>query len=180
MELQKNFEKPQCAYTPYYPTLDMGSSVSTPQPFRFLDLPPELRCRVYELIDIPSTRHILDKNQFRLYRKVRPRLTLIKSRGPLEILLVCRLIIREASPILKRKTEDCYRQPSRYLMNYGNALVKDLTLLCANVLSQRRQGESGVRIVEITVDDKFEFMNGLETRHAMWLLRSFVNHHGPI
>jgi hypothetical protein len=86
---------------------------------------------MYELIDIPSTRHVLDRERSCPCGREWPVLpaalvhdsyiNLIKPHTPLEILLACQLVKREASPILKRRIKDCYRQPLQLLIDYSAA-----------------------------------------------------------
>ena len=106
---------------------------ATGHPFRFLDLPAELRCRVYEYIEFSSTWHTLDRAQALINTKDWPippraqvydsRVTLIQPYTPLaiDILVTCHLINKEARPILKRKVEHCRAQPVRYLVDYSAA-----------------------------------------------------------
>ena len=106
---------------------------ATGHPFRFLDLPAELRCRVYEYIEFSSTLHTLDRTQALIKTRDWPvppkaqvydsRVTLIQPHTPLaiNILVTCHLINKEARPILKRKVEHCRAQPVRYLVDYSAA-----------------------------------------------------------
>lgn len=88
------------------------------QPFRFLDLPKDIRLCVYNKIDL-STRHVLDRSQAvsdNYYWPAPPtdqvygsRIILIKPDNgfAIDILATCHLIHQEASQILKRKFEHC-------------------------------------------------------------------------
>jgi hypothetical protein len=110
-----------------FSVFDMVSA--TEHPFRILDLPPELRCCVYNHIDTPSTCHTLDRVDSPIKENYWPappkeqiydsRITLIKPPNPrsIDILLTCRLINEEARPILKRRVE----VPVRYLVDYSAA-----------------------------------------------------------
>ncbi|KAH7083073.1 hypothetical protein BKA63DRAFT_142825 [Paraphoma chrysanthemicola] len=91
----------------------MESAASGEQTFRFLDLPAELRCRVYEQIHFPSPWHVLDRTQASIEKRHWPippkaqiydsRVTLIRPHAPVAILFTCRLVLEEARTILKRK-----------------------------------------------------------------------------
>lgn len=101
--------------------------------FRFLDLPAELRCCVYDNIEFPTTWHVLDRVNSgidKLQWEVPPlaqvydsRVTLIRPHTEriVDILATCRLINKEARQILKRKIQHCRLQPVRYLVDYSAA-----------------------------------------------------------
>jgi hypothetical protein len=103
---------------------------ATGHSFRFLDLPPELRCRVYEMIEFPTTWHVLERTQALLNTRHWPvpplkqvydsRVTLRRPHTPhaAKILVTCHLIYKESPPILKRKVENCRIQPVRYLVDW--------------------------------------------------------------
>jgi hypothetical protein len=115
----------------------MASTTVNEQPFRFLDLPTELRCCVYESIEFPTTRHVLDRTEDLINERgceysttaghvlditeADSRATLIRPHALLEILVTCHLVNEEARPILKRKMEYCRFQPVRYLVDYSAA-----------------------------------------------------------
>lgn len=99
--------------------------------FRFLDLPVELRCMVYERITFAITCHVLDRAQAHLDKRTWPvppkariydsRITLIRPHIPLEILMKCHSVRKAAHEILTRKAEYCNLQPLRYLVDYSAA-----------------------------------------------------------
>jgi hypothetical protein len=101
--------------------------------FRFLDLPTELRCCVYEQIEFPTTWHVLDRIDSRFSKRDWPippkkqifdsRINLIKphTERAIEMLLTCHLINEEARSILKRRVEHFRTQPVRYLVDYPTA-----------------------------------------------------------
>jgi hypothetical protein len=111
----------------------MATTTTTQQPFRFLDLPTELRYCVYDRIDFPTTWHTLDRIDARAREIEWPvppkaqiyesRIALIRPHTPLEILSTCHLINEEAGPYLKRKTEYCRAQPLRYFVDYSAAFA---------------------------------------------------------
>jgi hypothetical protein len=112
---------------------DMASATVDQQPFRFLDLPKDIRFCVYEKIDF-STRHVLDRSQTLINpgfywpmpskdQVYDSRITLIRPYNgvAIDIMTTCRLIHQEASQSLKRKFEHCRFQPVRYLVDYSVA-----------------------------------------------------------
>lgn len=108
------------------------ASHPTPQGiFRFLDLPPELRLQVYEAITFPLHNHSISRLQSGLNKAswqppppdqgYESSITLITPRFPVELILTCRLVNKEASPILARKAIDHAHQPLRYIVDYSAA-----------------------------------------------------------
>ncbi|KAH6616798.1 hypothetical protein C7974DRAFT_402460 [Boeremia exigua] len=107
------------------------------QPFRFLDLPVDLRYCVYEQIDLemPTTRHVLERTQAELCKSNWPvprqspvqdsRVTLIQpcTKFAVEILATCRLVNKEAHPFIRRKIEHSMLLPVRYLVDYSAAFA---------------------------------------------------------
>ncbi|ORY18249.1 hypothetical protein BCR34DRAFT_473657 [Clohesyomyces aquaticus] len=188
------------------------------QPFRLLDLPAELRRCVYDSIEFRTTWHVLDRTQALLSKRYWPvppktqvyesRVTLIRPHAPLEILMTCHLVRKEASPILKRKMEDCRLQPVRYLVDYSaawalvgpssplrsclgvadrglrkteNRAVGDFVQMCGSFLSQTRWTQNGVRgprVIEMTITRKSETAYGIEFLQTMAWLGMF-KYYGP-
>ena len=74
------------------PTIDMT------QPFRFLDLPIELRLIVYEYLPVTATIHTYDLRT----DNGRQCITLERNDLPVALLRTCQLIRNEASPIISR------------------------------------------------------------------------------
>ncbi|KAJ8113842.1 hypothetical protein OPT61_g4137 [Boeremia exigua] len=111
----------------------MMSATETQQPFRFLDLPAELRYYVYDKIEFPTTQHVLDRKQALLNNRdwqvpprgqvYDPEVTLITPRTGFagEFLSTCHLINKEAREIVKHKVEQCRLQPIQYLVDYSTA-----------------------------------------------------------
>jgi hypothetical protein len=88
------------------------------QPFRFLDLPPELRCIVYEQIGITTKHHTLEStNAPDKYSEI----TLVRKSLPVQILATCRLINDEAKTFLRPKLAKLRNQPLRFLVDCASA-----------------------------------------------------------
>jgi hypothetical protein len=109
--------------------------------FRFLDLPAELRCeytypaslvpipnlnikgRVYECIEIEASRHVLLQTEAGkdLWWPEVPEssITFIRPRIPLDILRTCRLVNKEAAPILQDKLNEMELLPTEFLVNWS-------------------------------------------------------------
>jgi hypothetical protein len=89
------------------------------EPFRFLDIPPELRLIVYEHIKFATKRHFLNTSHYVEETDENVRLdshiVLVSKTLPCSILVTCTLIKDEAQPILKRKL-DQLRDAERYHM----------------------------------------------------------------
>ena len=112
---------------------NMASATVDQQPFRFLDLRTELRCRIYAIIEFPTTWHTLDRTQALINKRDWPvppqaqvydsRITLIRPHTgfAIDILATYRLISEEACQILKRKIEHYRYQPARYFVDYSAA-----------------------------------------------------------
>jgi hypothetical protein len=104
------------------------------QPFRFLDLPKDIRFCIYENIDF-FTRHVLDRTQSHVedcYWQRPPkdqvcdsRVTFIRPHTgfAINLLATCHLICQETRQILKPKYEHCLSQHLRYIVDYSAALA---------------------------------------------------------
>ncbi|KAF2130132.1 hypothetical protein P153DRAFT_339703 [Dothidotthia symphoricarpi CBS 119687] len=187
----------------------MAPATVDQQPFRFLDLPAELRCWVYKSIEISTTSHVLVRTQALLDKRDWPappkaqvdesRVTLIRPRIPLEILMTCHLVNEEARPVLNRKMQHCNTQPVQYLVDYSaawalvgasalrsclgetdedislckNKAVRNFLRICALNLSQTRRTQNGsqdVRAIEMTITHKSEVVYGREVLETiLWL-----------
>jgi len=100
-------------------------------PFRFLDLPAELRCKVYESIDFSSTWHTLERCCTRMDNytwPVPPRaavydshIVFIRPYVHIDILLTCKLVHQEAREILQTRAKQCQKAPLRYLGDFSGA-----------------------------------------------------------
>ena len=114
-----------------------------PIPFRFLDLPKELRFMVYERLDVTSKQlRLLPTNSgFHLYSQRThplenpPMITVFLETLPVQILSTCRLIYSEALPFLSRKLEEIRGTIPRISVNmdclYTSNIDNTQRLLCA-------------------------------------------------
>ena len=113
------------------PTPPTPTPQSTPEralePFRFLDLPPELRCMVYEQLNIVTRRHVLSDSDVRqtsypnASQTTDLSMTLLRKSLPVTLLTACQLVKVEAMPILATKLRELEKEPVRFQLSYGGA-----------------------------------------------------------
>jgi len=96
--------------------------------FRFLDLPSELRCIVYDHVDIPSVHHVLTRSDVDLHSSQWPptaadapqsSITFFRPGLPLDLLTTCRLVKQEALPILLARIKALESEPLNYLVDFA-------------------------------------------------------------
>ncbi|KAH6866555.1 hypothetical protein BKA58DRAFT_388209 [Alternaria rosae] len=108
----------------------MGTSLSSPRPpcsstqnkpFRFLDLPADLRYMVYEEIEISTCHYRLEDPTFYSdsSEEATPSsyMTLVVKSLLLALLATCRLIHHEAAPYLAHKLETLRNEPSHFTID---------------------------------------------------------------
>jgi hypothetical protein len=87
----------------------------------FLSLPAELRCMIYFYISFSSIHHTLLRSDVKMGSEAWPSplhdssITLVAPDVSIAILLVCRLVTKEALPILVSKIQRLREQPIRYI-----------------------------------------------------------------
>lgn len=87
--------------------------------FRFLDLPPELRCIVYEFVPIFKKHSTIpsEKVSRRTHDGAEVELTLVVNTLPLQLLRTCHQIYDEAKPFLAPKLESFRQSTARIIMD---------------------------------------------------------------
>jgi hypothetical protein len=85
------------------------------QPFRFLDLPPELRVMVYSYITPRTHRHVLQTSD----RWERHSITLVTNTLPVSLLATCRLVHAEARKIFEPKLATLRDIRYHYVMDFN-------------------------------------------------------------
>jgi hypothetical protein len=99
------------------------------QPFRFLDLPAELRCMVYEELDVVTRRHTLSDSDVRqahqedVYEEHDLSITLTRNSLPVAVLRVCKQVQSEVASFLAPKLRQLEMKPLRFHSNYVGAAV---------------------------------------------------------
>jgi hypothetical protein len=88
------------------------------QPFRFLDLPTELRFIVYEQIDFTTKHHTLESTNA---PDNSSNITFVRKSLPVQILATCQLINNEAKTFLRPKLAELQSQPMRFLVDCASA-----------------------------------------------------------
>jgi hypothetical protein len=89
------------------------------EPFRFLDLPPELRLMVYERLPVKQYQRSFNDQKF---NPAHYRLTIVERTISCAILRVCKLIHIEALPIIKTKLQAILSSPLRVVLNGARAI----------------------------------------------------------
>jgi len=95
--------------------------------FPLMDLPPELRCMVYEQVVYETKSHALNRNEVDLRKTSWPpnpssassSIHLIRHCLPVALLRTCRLIHAEATPIFQQKFSDLQKKPLRFQVDYA-------------------------------------------------------------
>jgi hypothetical protein len=110
--------------------------ISTPS-FRFLDLPVELRCMVYEAIEVTTRKEVLDVSRSYDILKEGSSITMLRGALGRSILATSHLVNKEASPIMARKIQIMANEPVRFLMSWQVAVItRDLQRTCFNMLTE--------------------------------------------
>ncbi|KAF2028448.1 hypothetical protein EK21DRAFT_20903, partial [Setomelanomma holmii] len=81
------------------------------QPFCFLDLPAELRCIVYEHIDISIHRQVVSSESV---SGKASQIVLIRRCLPVSLLAACKLINHESMAVFTTKLREMQNDPLRF------------------------------------------------------------------
>ncbi|KAG9196233.1 hypothetical protein G6011_01354 [Alternaria panax] len=101
------------------------------RPFRFLDLPAELRYMVYEAIEATTKKRELDVTDRSKTLADRSLIVMFRGAIQMSILATCRLVNQEASPIMARKTQTMTNEPVRFLMDWDVVVAtQDILYSC--------------------------------------------------
>jgi hypothetical protein len=112
--------------------------MSTPS-FRFLDLPAELRCMVYEAIEVTTRKDVLDVSRNYSTLKEDSAITMLRGALARSILATSHLVNKEASPIMARKIQIMANEPIRFLMSWRVALItRDFLFNCFDMLTEEK------------------------------------------
>jgi len=95
-------------------TTTTSTKMSEPS-FQFLDLPTELRCIVYEQLEITTKHYTLDTTGTTNTPDQPSTITLVCKRLPVQILATSKLINTEAMQIFRPKMRQLKAQPMRFL-----------------------------------------------------------------
>jgi hypothetical protein len=113
------------------------------QPFRFLDLPADLRCMMYEEIEVATCKQGLEQSETKDdQRHVDPKqgvsMTLLRATLPMSLLATCRLIRQEATPVLTRKVKELVEEPVRLSIDWSSAatIVRALRVCLIDVATK--------------------------------------------
>lgn len=125
--------------------------------FGFLDLPAELRCMLYDNLQIETRRHVLKMTQALEVKHWTLRdvtdwsMTLFRKSLAVAILATCRLIQHEAIEYLRPRLRVLEREPVRFILGYGGtAALSDHYGPLAGCLDNRVSPSSNLYVSEIT------------------------------
>jgi hypothetical protein len=147
--------------------------MASDKPFRFLDLPAELRCMVYEQLNIETRLYSVSyvpTSYFLLDSSPRTISMAIKNVST-SILTSCRLVYAEAAPMLKRKLEHLRKdEPLHFIVDplsfdhmfYGrNSLIMAIQKQESNIFSYGKEAKwkpsTGYGMTDMYLDPSDEY-----------------------
>jgi hypothetical protein len=142
-------------------------AVKETEPFRFLDLPAELRCAVYELLDAETRLHtIIDPYVYRpLGIDKKPstsKAAIVVKDVPTAILATCRMVYAEAAPILIPKLKKVRQnEPIHFIVdscNFNTFLPRGSGLRLVFV-NRMRKADIKLAATDVTYRKTFTFIH---------------------
>jgi hypothetical protein len=169
-----------------------SSTSAADQPFRFLDLPAELRYMVYENLQVTTERQTVSLTE-PVHKCVRPDcITSVTKHLPVAILATCRLTRIEALPFLEPKLTVLRNTEYPYVIvdhSVFHVFLKSIYSL-VSIVSERREALVGGLEISVPTQFKLEgqefpygtvryeeidnFTRKLAKSRASWFLRSTV------
>jgi hypothetical protein len=139
-------------------------SVKETEPFRFMDLPAELRCAVYELLDAETRLRSIDDLYICRHLGKKPstsKAAIMVKDVPTAILATCRIVNDEAAPILGPKLKKVRQNEPIHLIldscNFNTFMPRSSSLQFAFVNKQKASKK--LLLTDATYSKTVEFIH---------------------